>query len=180
MHPPIHFAYILILPSCFTLWSCIWKPYLNMHCGQPYLMVRYGRDRYGRGTIEGNTTPSPVPYHQIQLATYSCPQYSNRAFKRKIITWSNLEEWIWMRSVWGNACRAIVRVRIPGYAWKNRRIEKCITSLWFFAVRYGIAPGVTQTNKQTHKQTNTKRESLEAQGPTLCFYAFLPSSSYML
>ena len=28
----------------------------------------------------------PVPYHQTQLATYSWPQYSNRAFKRKIIT----------------------------------------------------------------------------------------------
>ena len=43
---------------------------------------------FGTGTIEGNTTPSPVPYHQTQLATYmySCPQYSNRAFKRKIIT----------------------------------------------------------------------------------------------
>ena len=27
-----------------------------------------------------------VPYHQTQLATYSWPQYSNRAFKRKIIT----------------------------------------------------------------------------------------------
>ena len=26
------------------------------------------------------------PYHQTQLATYSWPQYSNRAFKRKIIT----------------------------------------------------------------------------------------------
>ena len=38
---------------------------------------------------------------------------------------------------------------------------------WYGTVRdrYGIAPGVTQTNKQT----NTKRESLEAQGPTLCF-----------
>ena len=30
--------------------------------------------------------------------------------------------------------------------------------------RYGIAPGVTQTNK---------RESLEAQGPTLCFFALM-------
>ena len=48
-----------------------------MHCGQLSLMVRYGRDRYGTGAIEGNTTPSPVPYHQTQLATYSCPQYSN-------------------------------------------------------------------------------------------------------
>ena len=40
---------------------------------------------------------------------------------------------------------------------------------WYGTVRdrYGIAPGVTQTNKQT----NTKRESLEAQGPTLCFFA---------
>ena len=35
--------------------------------------------------------------------------------------------------------------------------------------RYGIAPGVTQT----HKQTNTKRESLEAQGRTLCFFALM-------
>ena len=32
-------------------------------------------DRDGTGTIEGNTTPSPVPYHQTQLATYSFPQY---------------------------------------------------------------------------------------------------------
>ena len=39
-----------------------------------------------------------------------------------------------MRSVSGNACRAIVRVRIPGYALKNRRIENFITSLCFFAV----------------------------------------------
>ena len=49
---PIHFACILILPSCFTLWSCIW--YMNMHCGQPSLIVRHGtgtvRDRYGTGT----------------------------------------------------------------------------------------------------------------------------------
>ena len=28
----------------------------------------------------------PVPYHQTQLATYSRQQYSNRAFKRNIIT----------------------------------------------------------------------------------------------
>ena len=54
MHPPIHFAYILILPSCFTLWSCIWKAYLNMHCSQPSLIARYGtgqvRDMCGPGT----------------------------------------------------------------------------------------------------------------------------------
>ena len=30
MHSPINFAYILILPSSFTFWSCIWKSYLNI------------------------------------------------------------------------------------------------------------------------------------------------------
>ena len=38
-----------------------------------------------------------------------------------------------MRSVLGNACRAIAPVRIPGYALKKkRRIEKSITFLCFF------------------------------------------------
>ena len=125
-------------------------------------------DRYGTGTIEGNTTPSPVPYHQTQLATFSCPQYSSRAFKRKIITWSNLKEWVWMRSVWGNACRAIVRVRIPGYGLKNKRNDKFITS-------YAFLPSDTDstrrgTNKQTHKQTPNERAwKLRA-----LRYAFLP------
>ena len=53
-----------------------------------------------------------------------------------------------MRSVWGNACRAIVRVRIPGYAWKKRRIEKCITS-------YAFLPSDTDSaRRDTNKHTN--------------------------
>ena len=30
MHSPLHFAFIPILPSCFTLLSCVWKPYLSI------------------------------------------------------------------------------------------------------------------------------------------------------
>ena len=77
----------------------------------------------------------PVPYHQRQLAINSWPQYSNRAFKRKIIRWSNLEEWVWMRSVSGNACRAIVRVRIPDYALKKEEENwKIYNILCFFCL----------------------------------------------
>ena len=80
-----------------------------------------------------------VPYHQTQLATYSWPQYSNWAFKRKIITWSNLEEWVWMRSVCGNECRAIVRARISGYAWKKLGELKNLKHPYaFFAVMKAV------------------------------------------
>ena len=69
MHPPIHFEYILILPSCFTLWFCIWKPYLNMHCGQLYVascVWWYGtvRERYG---IAPGVTQTHKQTHRYQI-----------------------------------------------------------------------------------------------------------------
>ena len=111
MHSPIHFAFITILPSCFTLWSCVWKPYSNIQilniagsCMWPAVFdgtiretVSYYPRSYLSRTYTYRTVPSKTAGHNA---------YSNRAFKCKIIMWSNLEELVCMRSVSGDACRA--------------------------------------------------------------------------
>ena len=48
MHSPIHFAFIPILPSCSTLWSCVWKPYLDIAGSCMWPAVFDGNVRYGR------------------------------------------------------------------------------------------------------------------------------------
>ena len=63
-----------------------------MHCVQPSLNVRYGigtgqvRDRYGTGTVEGNTTPSTT------LMTAKKEKGCDKFFKSPIflgITWDS-------------------------------------------------------------------------------------------
>ena len=123
MHSPMHFAFIPILPSCFTLLSCIWKPYLNIAGSCMWPAVFDGTVRYGRRcriTLD-HTCPVPtcIPYRTVPSKTAG--HNANRAFKCKITMWNNLEEWVCMRSVSGmHAGRAIVRVRIPGYVLKKK------------------------------------------------------------
>ena len=141
MHSPIHFAFIPILPSCCTLLSCVWKPYLNIAGSCMWPAVFDGTVRYGRRcriTLD-RTCPVPIPYRTVPSKTAGHNAYSNRAFKCKIAMWNNLEELV------TNVCevyrgmhagRAIVWVRIPGYVLKKKDFFKeFITSLCFFLSR---------------------------------------------
>ena len=109
MHSPIHFAFIPILPSCVTLLSCVWKPYLNIAGSCMWPAVFDGTVRYGRRcriTLD-RTCPVPIPYRTVPSKTAGHNAYnSNRAFKCKITMWNNLEELVCMRSASGDECRA--------------------------------------------------------------------------
>ena len=76
MHPPIPFAFIPILPCCFTLLSCVWKPSLNIAGSCMWPAVFDGTVGYGRrcSTVIPSIVPVPylsptVPCHQRRLAT---------------------------------------------------------------------------------------------------------------
>ena len=67
-----------------------------------------------------------------------------------------------------------MRVRILGYVLENRRNEKCITSLSFFALVIKVVDGVVVV-----LPSNDKRKFISfAQGPTLCFLCLAHHACY--
>ena len=157
-------------------------PYLNMHCGQPSLMVRYGTG-YNVGT---GHVRSRVIRHRL-------PPWWRQKKHRDVINFSILL--FFFQAYPGIRTRTIALHAFPPYTSHSypffqvaSRYDLAFESpIWIVRPaacgqlclmirygtvrdRYGIAPGVTQTNKQTHKH---QTRELGRSGPYAMLFCLL-------